>query len=519
MTKPYPLNLVDYLERGAVLSMPDRVCFRDQDRTYTLARIRRAARQIGAAIAAAADVVNRPVVVFLPKCAETLIADLGIFYSGNFYLNVDMLAPPARLQALLQNVAPAIYLTQASHRPALLALGAPEEQIVDIGPLLAADVPEPDAAALDARRRRVLDTDPACIINTSGSTGVPKSAVLSHRGLIDFMEWHQQAYPLTADDVVGSLSPYHFDGYIVGFFSAVWQGAQLVVVPGQLAMFPLRLAEFLRDQGVTFIFWVPTVMVNMANTDVFASAPPATLRHVGFAGEVFPSRHLNYWRRHLPAARFVNYYGPIEISVICTHYEVDRDFGDEEAIPIGFPCGNTDILILDEENRPCAPGVPGELCVRGCSLAHGYWNNPEVTARVFVQNPLNTTYPEKIYRTGDMAFRNDRGEIMFVGRKDFQIKHQGFRIELGEIENACLALPGIRNACVLYQQERKEITLFYEAEPEVDAAIIRKELAKTLPKYMFPTVFHRLDALPLNANGKIDRKILSERMGIPSAMG
>ena len=508
MTKPYPLNLVDYLERGAVLTMPDRVCFRDQERTYTLAWIRRAARNIGAAIAAAADEVNRPVVVFLPKCAETLIADLGIFYSGNFYLNVDMLAPPARLQALLQNVEPAIYLTQAVHRPALVALGAPAERIVDIDPLLAADGPEPDAAALDARRRRVLDTDPACIINTSGSTGIPKSAVLSHRGLIDFMEWHQQVYPLAASDVVGSLSPYHFDGYIVGFFSAVWQGAQLVVVPGQLAMFPLRLAEFLRDQGITFIFWVPTVMVNMANTDVFASARPSALRHVGFAGEVFPARHLNYWRRHLPAARFVNYYGPIEISVICTHYEVDRDFADEEAIPIGFACGNTDILILDEENRPCAPGAPGELCVRGCSLAHGYWNNPEVTARVFVQNPLNTTYPEKIYRTGDVAFRNERGEIIFVGRKDFQIKHQGFRIELGEIENACLGVPGIRNACVLYQHERKEITLFYEAPADADAAYIRKELAKTLPKYMFPTVFHRLEALPLNPSGKIDRKLL-----------
>jgi amino acid adenylation domain-containing protein len=512
MTHPYPLNLVDYLEYGAVLATPDRVCFRDQERTYTLTQIRRSARRIGAAIAERADVVNRPVAVCLPKCAETLIADLGIFYSGNFYLNVDIQAPAVRLQALLKNVDPSLYLTMPAHRAFLVALGIAEDRIFDLAPCLVADAPDPDAGLLDARRKRVMDTDPACIINTSGSTGIPKSAVLSHRGLIDFMEWHQRIYPLTPDDVIGSLSPYHFDGYIVGFFSAIWQGAQLVVVPGQLAMFPPRLAEFLRDQGITFIFWVPTVMVNMANADVFAVACPAALRHVGFAGEVFPTRHLNYWRRHLPQARFVNYYGPIEISVICTHYEVKRNFTDEETLPIGFACENTDILILDEDNRVCARGAQGELCVRGCSLADGYWNNPEATARAFVQNPLNPNFPEKIYRTGDLVFLNEHGEIMFVGRKDFQIKHQGFRIELGEIENACLAVPGLRNACVLYHRERKEITLFYEADAEVAPALIRTELARSLPKYMLPTVFHRLAALPLNPNGKIDRKALVDRL-------
>lgn len=510
MTKHYITNLVDYLEDGAVRSNPNRICFRDQDRTYTLIQIRKAARQIGTAIAARANVYNCPVAVYLPKSAESLIADLGIFYSGNFYLNLDIQAPIPRLKALLQNVEPVVYLTTTRHIEALRSLGVSDTDVLEITPLLENATQTLNDTVLDARRKLVLDTDPACIINTSGSTGVPKSAVLSHQGLIDFMEWHQQTYPILENDVIGSLSPFHFDGYIVGFFSAIWQGAQLVVIPGQLAMFPVRLAEYLRDQGITFIFWVPTIMVNMANADVFASALPTSLRHVGFAGEVFPIRHLNYWRRYLPHARFVNYYGPIEVSVICTHYEVKRDFKDDEYLPIGFACENTDILILNEENCICKPSEHGELCVRGCSLAYGYWNNFDATSKVFVQNPLNKHFPEKIYRTGDVVCVNDCGEIVFVGRKDFEIKHQGYRIELGEIENACLTVLGLRNACVLYQRERKEIALFYESDNSIEPAIIRKELARTLPKYMLPTVFHHLETMPLNPNGKIDRKILAE---------
>jgi D-alanine--poly(phosphoribitol) ligase subunit 1 len=236
------------------------------------------------------------------------------------------------------------------------------------------------------------------------------------------------------------------------------------------------------------------------------------LRKVFFAGEVFPTKHLNYWRRHLPGAFFVNLYGPIEISVDCTYFIVDREFADDEKLPIGFPCRNTDILILNDQNQPVSGEEPGELCVRGSSLALGYWNNPERTAQAFVQNPLNPHYPELIYRTGDLVHRSARGEIMFLGRKDFQIKHLGYRIELGEIEHAVLQVDGVRNCCVVYHQGRKEITLFFESEQNLAPATIREQLAAFLPKYMLPTVFHRLEQLPRNPNGKIDRQNLLERV-------
>jgi acyl-coenzyme A synthetase/AMP-(fatty) acid ligase len=224
---------------------------------------------------------------------------------------------------------------------------------------------------------------------------------------------------------------------------------------------------------------------------------------------VFPTKHLNIWRKHLPEAVFVNLYGPIEITVDCTYYVVDREFRDDEPLPIGFACSNTSILILDEHDQPAAANQPGELCVRGSSLALGYWNDPEKTAKAFVQNPLNKHYPELIYRTGDLVCRNDRQEILFLGRKDFQIKHLGYRIELGEIEHLVTGTGLVDNACVLYHRERKEITLFFEAKAQVQASTIRQGLAAVLPKYMLPTVFRQLEALPRNPNGKIDRQGLS----------
>jgi acyl-coenzyme A synthetase/AMP-(fatty) acid ligase len=251
-------------------------------------------------------------------------------------------------------------------------------------------------------------------------------------------------------------------------------------------------------------------MASVANFKILETTAPPSLQKILFAGEVMPTRVLNYWRRHYPEALFSNLYGPTEITVDCTYYIVDRDFQDDEPIPIGWPCRNTDILILNEQNQPVRGDESGELCVRGSSLALGYWNNPERTAQAFVQNPLNRNYPELIYRTGDLVYRNPRGEIMFLGRKDFQIKHLGYRIEMGEIEHAVLQVAGIRSACVVYQPERKEIILFFESDQELTAGAIRERLGAFIPKYMLPTVFHRLEQLPRNPNGKIDRQMLAK---------
>jgi D-alanine--poly(phosphoribitol) ligase subunit 1 len=501
------INVIDYFEKGALVHSRDKVAVREQGRQFTFAELERFAKNLATLILQRQAIRNQPIPVFLPKGAQNIVADIGVLYSANGYANLDIKSPPQRLKGMLQNLNPAVIITSAPLVPALRALDIPEEKLLLVENAMVAETLY-DNAALLKRLERVIDTDPYCFIHTSGSTGLPKGVALNHRCTIDFVDWAFDRLNLDGSEVMGSLAPIYFDAYTLEFCTMLAKGSTWVVVPDQLAMFPAKLVEFVATEPINYIFWVPTVMVNIANLDLLAKFKLDRLKKVFFIGEVFPTRHLNYWRRHLPGAMFVNLYGPIEITVACTYYICDRELSDDEKLPVGFPCRNTEILILNEQNQLTKVDEPGEICVRGSSLALGYYNNPERTAKGFVQNPLNLHYPEMIYRTGDLGYWNCRGEIMFLGRRDFQIKHLGYRIELGEIEHAVVQVDGIRNCCAVYDQNRKEITLFYESDKEMTPGFIREKLSPVLPKYMLPTVFNWMELMPRNPNGKIDRQKL-----------
>lgn len=504
------LNILEYLEEGALRCCPDKEAIIDGERSYSFAEVARNAKRCAAQILHRHDTTNQPVAVFLPKGANVIIADLGIVYSGNIYTNLDTKSPTQRVLGILKNINPFLIITSRPLAVQLHLAGVPQEQILIIEEISNDEI-EIDEALLFRRLESIIDTDPLCIINTSGSTGVPKGVVLGHRSTIDFMDWCFNRFEFDGTERIGSLSPFYFDIYTLELNLCLAKGATIVIIPEEAGIFPAKLMEFVSAQSITFIFWVPSIMVNIYNQGLLDQFDLSALKTVFFAGEVFPAKHLNGWRRALPGASFVNLYGPIEITVDCTYFVVNREFGEDEALPIGFPCRNTSIMILNEKNEPCAVGERGELCVRGTSLAMGYWNDPVKTAKAFVQNPLNNHYPELIYRTGDLVYRNERDEIMFVGRTDYQIKHLGYRIELPEIEHQVLALDGIANACVLYNQPAKQITLFYEThgDADVSTAVIRAKLAEVFPKYMLPTAFHRMPELPRNPNGKIDRNGLA----------
>jgi len=498
------INVLEYLERGPLFKCKDKEAIIDHDRRFTFGQIERFAKNCATLILKRTCSVNRPIAVFLPKSAEAIIANLGILYTGNCYANLDSKSPPQRLKSMLQNLDASLIVTSAVHVPILRALDIPEDQLLLVEQALTSEAIYDNTRLLD-RLKSVIDTDPVYIIYTSGSTGIPKGVVIPHRGVIDYIDWARDCYQISESEVIGNQAPFFFDNSTLDIYLCLSCGATLVLIPEEIFGYPLKLAEFVERMGVTTFFWVPSVMTSMANYKILDSLAPQSLRKILFAGEVMPTKTLNYWRGKYPHALFSNLYGPTEITVDCTYYTVDRDFSDAEALPIGFPCRNTDILILNEKNEPAGTDEAGELCVRGSSLALGYWNNPEKTASVFVQNPLNPHYPELIYRTGDLVSRNARGEIMFIGRKDFQIKHLGYRIELGEIEHAVFQVDGIRNGCVVYNQNKKEIALFFESDQDLSPAVIRERMLTRLPKYMLPTSFHRLDKIPLTANGKYDR--------------
>lgn len=498
------VSLIELFEE-TVKKYPQKVAVIDKDREIVFSDLHRKSLQLASALMALGIGQNKPVGVFLDKSIESVYADLGILYAGDFYMNLDIKTPAERIRNILQLVEPAAIISTTRQIKSIEGIIPSTMKVILLDE--AGGTADVDSADIIGRLSTIIDTDPSCIINTSGSTGTPKGVVLNHKSFFDFIDWAIDTFHFDDDLVMGSLSPIVFDIYSFELCMLMAKASTLVVLPAHLAAFPAKILEVLEQHKVNFLFWVPTIMVNIANMDLLSAFKLESLRTVWFAGEVFPTKQYNYWHHHLPKVTFANLYGPIEITLDCTYYIINKEIPDEEPLPIGYPCRNTDILILDDEDRAVTePGVEGELCVRGTSLAMGYYNNPEKTAAAFVQNPLNKAYPELIYRTGDIVCLNDEGLIMFKGRKDNIVKHMGYRTDLGEIEHVIInTLKLVKNGCIVYNQSDKQITLFYEAAEEIPVSEFRLQIGKVLPKYMIPTAFHHLGQLQRNANGKIDR--------------
>lgn len=498
------INLIELFEES-VKKYPQKVAVIDKDREITFSDLREQAIMLAQRIIYGGACQNKPVAVFLDKSIESVYSDLGIIYSGNFYMNLDIKTPAERISNILKLVEPRFIISTSKQIKSIEAI------IPDTIDVILLDTDDRkvciDAGYVLEKLDTIIDTDPSCIINTSGSTGTPKGVVLNHKSFFDFVEWAIDTFKFEEDLVMGSLSPIVFDIYSFELCMLMAKASTLVVLPGNLAAFPAKILDLLEKHKVNFLFWVPTIMVNIANMDLLSNYSLDSLKTVWFAGEVFPTKQFNYWHHHLPQTTFANLYGPIEITLDCTYYIVDKEIPDEEPLPIGYACRNTDIIILDADDKAVKePNVEGELCVRGTSLAMGYYNNLEKTAAAFVQNPLNRAYPEVIYRTGDIVCYDEEGLIMFKGRKDNIVKHMGYRTDLGEIEHVIInTLKLVKNGCIVYNQAKKEITLFYEAEQEIPASEFRKKIGQALPKYMIPTVYNHLVLLQRNTNGKIDR--------------
>ena len=286
------------------------------------------------------------------------------------------------------------------------------------------------------------------------------------------------------------------------------------MIPKTYFTFPIKLVEFLNERKINTLYWVPSALAIVSNWNVFDFARPEHLQKILFAGEVMPVKHLNYWRRYLPDCLYANLFGPTETTDICSFYVVDRNFADSDSLPIGRACNNCDTFLLTEEGtRASRTGEEGEIVVRGSFLADGYYNEPEKTAAVFTQNPLNTAFPERIYRTGDLARLNEKGEFIYISRKDFQIKRMGYRIELGEIEAAAGSIEKVKSAAALYDADTGRILVIYEGSIK-DTDEVLQQTADKVPPYMRPDEVIRIKQMPYNANGKIDRqRLLKEYCG------
>ncbi len=449
--------------------------------------------------------MKKPVVVYLEKSKEVLVSFMGIAYSGCFYSPIDTDMPQSRVDKILDVLNPEIVITTVELKSTFQKFNFTGTYIIYD------DVQESttDEEVVLPYSEKIIDADLLYVLFTSGSTGVPKGVSICHRSVIDYIDWVTKTFDISEEDIFGNQAPFYFDNSILDIYSCLKTGATLYIIPKKLFSQPVLLLEYIRDHHIDTIFWVPSALIVVSKLKAFRNVDlTGILKRVLFCGEVMPNKQLNIWRRYLPDVIYANLYGPTEITDACTYYIVDREFSDEEPLPIGIPMSNTDILVLNDEDKPVVGDEVGELCVRGTSLAMGYYNNPEKTQAVFVQNPLNKAVPEMIYRTGDLVRYNEYGEIIYLSRKDFQIKHLGHRIELGEIETAVSSLEEITLCCCLYDEKRQRIVLFVDVDVSRD--YIKEKIEKIVPEYMIPGKVVYLENMPINANGKIDRVKLKE---------
>ena len=500
-------NLTQYLDLQNRLRK-DKIAVKDGETTLTFGELYQQVNGIGQKIVdMEPGLFNSPIIIFSPKSVVAYCAVLGVLWSGNYYVPIDIEMPIDRLKLIVSTLGARLALTSPNGIDALNAAGFCGRTIV-----LDALIPLKSDVEVPTGREKILDVDPAYLLFTSGSTGIPKGVVISHRAVIDYMQWQCATLHFDESTILANQAPFHFDASMPDIYTPLVCGATLTLLENQRFLFPNQLVEFLNQNQVNTLIWVPSALMLLTAKDYFAQNTIKRLRLVMFCGEVMPTKHLNIWRKYYPDTVFVNLYGPTETAYACTYYVIDRDFPDTEPLPIGKPCQNTEILILNEWDQQVSPGETGELCVRGSSLSLGYYGDIVKTNTAFVQSPLHTKYRDLIYRTGDLVRQNEFGEILYVGRKDFQIKHRGHRIELGEIEAVAYGIAEMEQCCAVYDEEKQQIILYCVLSTgggmEKD---IYMHLKKHLPIYMLPAKIQCKDTLPLNANGKIDRLALKNQ--------
>lgn len=496
------INILELLEKSAVM-YADKIAVKDIEKECTFSALCNSAQKIGSSLDLW-QIFGKTIPVYMEKSILTLEVFFGIVYAGGCYTLINPIHPKDKVEKLLNIVSSPIVITNRDMADVLQKVHF-KGKILLAEDLLNAEI---NKERLSSIREKMIDTTPLYVNFTSGSTGEPKGVVVAHKSVIEFMSFFTSIFHITSDDIIGNQAPFDFDVSVKDIYSMVMTGATMYIIPKEYFAFPKKILDIIEQEKITTLIWAVSALCVITSLRSFSYKIPKTIHKVLFSGEVMPVRHLTEWIRVLPDAMFVNLYGPTEITCNCTYYIVDNKNIDEKVIPIGKAFPNEKVFLLDGCQEVCVSNTPGEICVAGNTLALGYFKDAETTKNVFVQNPLNADYCEMIYHTGDMAYYQEDGNLVYIGRKDFQIKHLGHRIELGEIESYISEIREIERACCLYDEHADKIIAFYQGNAEKKN--IKAELRKNLIKYMMPDQYVSVESMPLTRNGKIDRKKLKK---------
>ncbi len=511
-------SVLDYLEESAE-RFPRKTAFADEKSSITFAELAASARAAGE-ILSGFRVLRRPVPVLMEKSVYTISVMMGVVYAGGFYVMLDAQQPRERISKILGLLDANVMVTSSGNLGYAKSLGFNGTILEESELRKAAGSDADDSVQEDGRdascsetletiRTLHKDSDPLYVLFTSGSTGVPKGVVVSHRNVIDFIDIFADTFSFTSEDVLGNQAPWDFDVSVKDIYTGLKTGATVQIIPTSMFSIPTMLLDYLDERKVTNLTWAVSALSIVAILDGLDYKVPSSIRRIMFSGEVMPIQHMNYWRKYYPEAMFVNLYGPTEITCNALYYIIDREFEPGDVLPMGSRFPNETVYLLDENDHEIhEKNKTGEICVSGAKVALGYYRNPEQSAKAFVQNPLNDSYREIIYRTGDLGYYNENGELCFASRADFQIKHMGHRIELGEIEHALDKVEEVQRSCCIYDQVKNKIVCFYQGD--IDKRSLSRQLANWLPAYMVPNRFRQVESMPISRHGKVDRNALKE---------
>lgn len=501
----YPQKCVHELFEEQAERTPESVAvIYEQDR-LTYRELNRRANQLAHELIRRGVGPDALVGVCMERSLEMVAALLGVLKAGGAYVPIDPAYPEERRTFMMEDSGVSILLTQTALLPLLRERTA--------AAVLCVDEPQAFAAQpVDNPPLRVSGENLAYMIYTSGSTGKPKGALNTHAGIFNRLYWMQSEYQLTPDDRVLQKTPFSFDVSVWEFFLPLMFGARLVVAKPEGHKDPQYLVDLIQREGVTTLHFVPSMLYSFLETP--GASACVGIRRVICSGEALPVELANRFFKVL-RAELHNLYGPTEAAIDVSYWACQPEEA-RPSVPLGKPVANTRLYVLDEHLQPAPIGIPGELHIAGIQVGRGYLNRPELTAEKFIEDPF---HGGRMYKTGDLCRVLPDGNIEFLGRLDFQVKIRGFRIELGEIEAVLAKHPLVRQAVVAARREangqHRLIAYFTVAEnaganPDEVIADVRAFLKNELPDYMIPAVFMPLDSMPLNPNGKIDRKALPE---------
>lgn len=506
---------------------PDLTAIRMGDEQMSYGELESLASRLARLLSEAGCGKGNRVGLFLPKGPSAIVGMLASLKLGCAYVPMDTESPAKRITKVLTACAPIAVLTDVKRAVKLAAAMADTA----VNPLIVSM----DDTAIDAHGirsiadRRSLDglpatpvdvsigeSDMAHILFTSGSTGVPKGVVISHKNVCAFLDWACEYFKIAEGDQLSGHSPFHFDLSTFDIYGSLSRGATLHLVPPMLNILAPRLAQFVRDARLTQWFSVPSVLSYLAKFDVVKSDDFPDLRHLIWCGEVMPTPTLRYLMERLPHVAFTNLYGPTEATIASSFYTVPEvPVSPTDDIPIGQAIPGESVQVLDDDLAFLPEGTTGEVCIGGVGLSPGYWQDVEKTEAVFRSNGNSPDSP-RWYRTGDLGKLGEDGLLHYLGRADSQIKSRGHRIELGEIESALHSLDSISESVVVAIDtegfEGKLICCAFTPAhgAQIDNATLRAKLAELVPKYMLPARWLAMAALPKNANGKHDRPAIKK---------